>query len=258
MSNLKIIILGGKGQSTNAVYHSLSKTYKIEKVIIEDSVPPLKMVKNRIKRLGYKTVFGQIIFIKVITPIITILSSKRINKIQRIKGLNFTPIPESITSSVSSVNTKKTRDLIKSINPDIIIVNGTRIISKRTLNSSKAKFINTHVGITPKYRGVHGGYWAVRNNDIDNFGVTVHLVDEGIDTGNIIYQKHIVPSSKDNFSTYPLLQLAEGLELLKLSIQDITESRLELKPSNNNMESKLWYHPTAWSYLYHLIRYKVK
>ena len=40
-----------------------------------------------------------------------------------------------------------------------------------------------HAGITPQYRGVHGGYWAVVNNDPEHCGVTIHFVDKGIDTG---------------------------------------------------------------------------
>jgi folate-dependent phosphoribosylglycinamide formyltransferase PurN len=72
---------------------------------------------------------------------------------------------------------------LKAINPDLVIVNGTRIISKKVLSSINSKFVNIHVGITPKYRGVHGTYWALVNNDVENSGVTVHFVDEGIDTG---------------------------------------------------------------------------
>ena len=33
------------------------------------------------------------------------------------------------------------------------------------LQSVEAIFVNTHVGITPKYRGVHGGYWSLVKND---------------------------------------------------------------------------------------------
>ena len=46
-----------------------------------------------------------------------------------------------------------------------MVVNGTRILSRRMLESIDAVFLNMHVGITPKYRGVHGGYWALANGD---------------------------------------------------------------------------------------------
>jgi folate-dependent phosphoribosylglycinamide formyltransferase PurN len=37
---------------------------------------------------------------------------------------------------------------MKAINPDLVIVNGTRIISKKVLSSINSKFVNIHVGIT--------------------------------------------------------------------------------------------------------------
>ena len=39
--------------------------------------------------------------------------------------------------------------------PRVVIVNGTRIIQERVLQSVDAIFLNTHAGITPMYRGVH-------------------------------------------------------------------------------------------------------
>jgi methionyl-tRNA formyltransferase len=46
-----------------------------------------------------------------------------------------------------------------------------------------------HAGITPRYRGTHGGYWVLLNNDPGHCGVTIHLVDPGIDTGSIVARR---------------------------------------------------------------------
>ena len=61
------------------------------------------------------------------------------------------------------------------------MVNGTRIISSRVLDSIGCPIINTHAGITPRYRGVHGGYWALAEGHPEEVGTTVHLVDKGIE-----------------------------------------------------------------------------
>ena len=98
-------------------------------------------------------------------------------------GLNEKEIPKQIIRRVRSVNNNDTINLLRDINPNAVVVNGTRIISKKVLSCIDAPFINTHLGITLKYRGVHGGYWALANGDPDNYGVTVHLIDVGIDTG---------------------------------------------------------------------------
>ena len=108
-----------------------------------------------------------------------------------------------------------------------------------------------HVGITPKYRGVHGGYWALVKNDSENCGVTIHFVDAGIDTGEVIFQQRITVTNKDNFVTYPLLQLSEGIPYMKKALQDIIKGQIVTK--KNPQESFLWYHPTIWQYLYHRV-----
>jgi methionyl-tRNA formyltransferase len=163
--------------------------------------------------------------------------------------LNEKEIPEEKIIKVSSINDLDTINILQSNTPDMIIVSGTRIISKQILESVSIPFINIHAGITPKYRGVHGMYWALVNNDIENAGVTVHFVDKGIDTGQIIKQKKIVHTSQDNFVTYPLLQLFEGLEILRQAIYEYFNG--ELKQIDNRLESRLWYHPTIWQYLYY-------
>ena len=58
---------------------------------------------------------------------------------------------------------------------------------------------------------MHGGYWALVSGHPEACGVTVHLVDEGIDSGGILAQSVITPGPADCFVTYPLMQLGVGL-----------------------------------------------
>jgi methionyl-tRNA formyltransferase len=249
MEKHKIILLSDGGFSTRVMYHALSKHFCIEKVIVEQSVSKKKLIKGRIKRLGFLPVFGQLLFQVGISPIISKLSINRKKEILEEYQLNDSPIPEDKILQVESVNHQKTKDFIKDFQPSIIVVNGTRIIAKKTIETcGKAKLINTHVGITPKYRGVHGGYWALANKDKENCGVTVHFIDEGIDTGEVILQDRISITKKDNFSTYPVIQTAVGTQLMIQTINNIISGKIKtFKPK---LESKLWYHPTAWQYLY--------
>ncbi|MOA28997.1 phosphoribosylglycinamide formyltransferase [compost metagenome] len=103
------------------------------------------------------------------------------------------------------------------------------------------------MGITPRYRGVHGGYWALANRDRENCGVTVHLVDKGIDTGGVMYQDVIHPDHRDNFNTYPIHQIAKAIPLLKKTLSDIRQNQVLIKPGVT--PSTLWYHPTIFEYL---------
>lgn len=250
-------MLTGKGKSSTFMYNGLKDSFHISKVIIEEKPDRKKFLKRRIKRLGYFQVIGQILFQLTIPKVLERISQKRIQEIKRHYNLDSKPIPESTIHNVNSVNSVECIELIKRENPDLIIVNGTRIISKKMLNCSDATFINTHAGITPKYRGVYGGYWALANEDKDNCGVTVHLVDSGIDTGGILFQQNILTTAKDNFVTYTYLQIGVGILIMKKAITDFINNKLE-EVSPNISESKLWYHPTLWFYLYKRIIKGVK
>jgi methionyl-tRNA formyltransferase len=137
---------------------------------------------------------------------------------------------------------------IRSLNPDLVLVNGTRVISAQALSEIKCPVINVHVGITPLYRGVHGAYWALAKNDKANCGVTIHAIDKGIDTGGILAQGTIVTSRTDNFITYPYLQFEKAIELVKKVVPVVLNKGFSFLAPPAGV-SKLWYHPTIWQYL---------
>lgn len=250
---MKIVMLCGKGCSSLFMYNGIKDDFKIDAVIQEVKPSIKKLVKRRIKNLGFIEVLNQSFFQILIPRILTLFSKRRISEIKIINNLKEKPVPQAILTEVASVNDKECLDLIIKIQPDIIIVNGTRIIGKRLLEATKTLFINTHVGITPEYRGVHGGYWALRNDDIKNCGVTIHKVDVGIDTGDIISQNKIEVTNRDNFVTYPFLQISKAIVMMKEVLITIENDQLRTYKKEGTSVSKLWYHPTLTGYLYHII-----
>ena len=128
---------------------------------------------------------------------------------------------DSTIVKINSVNDDTCKNTLEKLQPDIVLVNGTRIISNKILQCTQAVFINTHVGITPQYRGSHGGYWALYNNDDTNFGTTIHLVNSGVDAGDILKQVFVKPTKEDNFTTYPVIQIAAGIAVLKQVLEDV-------------------------------------
>lgn len=257
MDNFKIVLLGGTSLSTKIVFNAINKEFGICLAIIEEKENKKIFLKRRIKRLGYFTVLGQLLFQLIAVKVLNFYSKNRRDALLKKYNFDTSEIPFEFKKNVSSINNQETQTIIKEINPDLIIVNGTRILSKKLLSSLDCKIINTHAGITPKYRGVHGAYWALINNDKENCGVTVHFVDEGIDTGKIISQEKVEISKNDTFITYPLIQLNTGLKLLKKAIIDLKNNTL-VEESEKTKESNLYYHPTLWFYLKKLIFKRVK
>ncbi len=73
--------------------------------------------------------------------------------------------------------------------PDLIVVYGFPWkLSRDVLRTPRLGAINVHTSLLPKYRGPLPVHWAVRNGDPET-GVTIHWMDEGFDTGNILAQR---------------------------------------------------------------------
>ena len=241
----RIALLAGEGWSTNAIYNGLRDEFEIVAVIVERKPSALKMLRYRARTLGWWETFGQFCFI-LYSRLLSRAADMRIAMLMHRHGLSDTPIPGIAITPVDSANHKRVAALLKKLAPQAVVVNGTRILSKKLLATVDAPFINTHMGITPAYRGVHGGYWALANDDRERCGVTVHLVDEGVDTGGVLYQARIEVEEEDSFATYPVLQLAAALPLMKAALRDAAEGTLT--PRAGAGSSKQWYHPTLWGY----------
>ena len=248
MQQKKIIFLASDCESSRWVYNALEEVIRIEAVILEQPISKKTLAKKRIKKIGFLPVVGQVLFSVLVVPFLKIKSKGRKADLVNKYGLKTNPFNSSTTTRVSSVNEEACLNTIQLLNPDIIIVNGTRIISKKILQSTHAIFVNMHVGITPNYRGSHGGYWAMHNNDAEHFGTTIHLVDTGIDTGAVIRQAFIKPDKQDNFATYPVLQTAIGINALKEVLPDIIAGKYQAV--TNTEKGRMYYQPTIWQYFF--------
>jgi folate-dependent phosphoribosylglycinamide formyltransferase PurN len=255
MNKINVVMLVGNGQSSNFMFNALKNDFNIQAVFMDDAVSKKVLLKRRIKNLGLLKVLGQILFI-LFSKWLGITSANKINSLQKELSLDGFSIPSSLIKFHGNLNSEVAIEQLKTLAPDIVVVNGTRILSEKLLNAVHVKFLNTHVGITPKYRGVHGGYWAMASKDKEHCGVTVHIVDKGIDTGGILYQDIIEVDEEDNFFTYPIKQLYKAIPLMKKAINDCNCNKIDIK--QQNIESKLWYHPTIVDYIYNRLFKGVK
>lgn len=246
---MKIVMLCSDCFSTTVIHNAVNSRFPIGQVITETPMRGMALAKRRLKKLGWFRTGGQILFSVLLVPFIRRAAAKRMEAIKAQYHFDETPIPSQKITTVNSVNEEACIRLLQELKPDLVIVNGTRIISRKVLESTNAVFINMHTGITPKYRGVHGGYWAMVNKDEAHCGVTIHFVDKGIDTGGVIYQGLIPVTAADNYYTYPYLQFGEGIALMLQAVDDIVHNRAVARPALTT-ESALWYHPTIWQYLY--------
>lgn len=230
------------------LYAGISAHVDVVQVFIESPEGKGQIIKRRLKKLGFWKTAGQVLFLGLVLPFVP-RRKKRIESIIGKYGFKDQKIPENRITRIQTVHDRELAERLNTFKPAVIFINGTRILKKDFLDAVDCPVVNIHVGITPKYRGVHGGYWALRNGEPHLFGVTLHWVDKGIDTGNVIAQKVLQPEKEDNFKTYPILQYAAGIELAVANLPAILNRQSVLAPVLTT-ETKLHYHPTIWTYLF--------
>jgi len=113
---------------------------------------------------------------------------------------------------------------------DLIICFGYRhIINKEQICKSSGPIINLHVSYLPWNKGAHPNFWS--HYECTPSGVTIHEIDSGIDTGNIIYQRYVnFKEKEDTFAlTYKRL-LFEIEDLFNKNIDSILSKNWNSKP----------------------------
>ena len=131
-------------------------------------------------------------------------------------------------------NSEATAEL-RHLKPDLVIVAAYgKIIPKTALEIPGFGCINVHVSLLPKYRGPSPIQNALLSGETET-GVTIMLMDEGIDTGDILLQEAIQIQEQDNTETL-MKKLSEvGSKLLLETIPLWVERKIEPKAQNHSL-----------------------
>ena len=88
--------------------------------------------------------------------------------------------------------------------------------------------LNFHTSLLPRHAGMHPGFWTIWYGDKKS-GMTIHFMDEGIDTGDIAYQSVVPVITGDTIeSLYQRIWDSSG-KLIKKLLSDIEESNITRK-----------------------------
>lgn len=104
------------------------------------------------------------------------------------------------------INSPEFIEKSKSYDCDLFVsMSFNQIFRKKIIETPRLGVINCHAGKLPFYRGRNILNWALINDEKE-FGITVHYIDEGIDTGDIINQRSFPITDHDSYKT--LLEIA--------------------------------------------------
>lgn len=140
---------------------------------------------------------------------------------------SFTVVPSAFAS-----RDEWGRELLAQIerwSPDLVVCAGfMRILPPVVVSALTPRLINTHPALLPAFPGAH----AVRDAlaaGVDTTGVTVHVIDEGVDTGPVIVQQAVpVYPGDSEHALHERIKVVER-ELLVAAVLDIAHGEVDLE-----------------------------
>ena len=117
-------------------------------------------------------------------------------------------------------------DTLRAYNPDVMVVVAFgQIIPLSILKMPKFGCVNIHGSLLPKYRGAAPIQWAVLDGEKET-GITTILMDEGIDTGDILLKKTIqIDTDETSGSLFDKL-MALGAETILETLDELEKGNL--------------------------------
>lgn len=127
---------------------------------------------------------------------------------------------------------------VKDKKPDLfVLVFVTQYMGKDVIEAATHGGINYHPSLLPKYRGGSAIAWALINGERET-GVTIHYIDDGVDTGDIVLQEAVPIAPEDTTASlyfnklYPL-----GVKLVPEAVRLIREGKAPRIPQDPRLAS---------------------
>ncbi|MDP2681405.1 MAG: methionyl-tRNA formyltransferase [Deltaproteobacteria bacterium] len=158
------------------------------------------------------------------------------------RGKKLTPPPvreAALKHNIPVFQPEKIKDepfitAISNFSPDVIaVVAYGKILPKAILDIPPKGCINVHASILPKYRGAAPINWAIINGEKET-GITTMLLDEGMDTGDMLLTEKVEIRDDDTTSSLHDRLKYIGADLLIKTIKDIKSETIRPIPQDDS------------------------
>lgn len=123
-----------------------------------------------------------------------------------------------------NLNSEKAANLLRDSGADLGIVLGGRILRRSTFGIPPMGCINLHKGAVPDYRGRPPGFWELFRGEAEA-GVTVHAIDDGVDSGGVIARGRVAIHEKETLASLQKKLDIEGARVLAKAVAELAAGR---------------------------------
>lgn len=164
------------------------------------------------------------------------------------------PTCRTVSLKPGELNSEHTAAFFEAARVDVILVYGTNLIRPPLLERFSGRMVNMHLGLSPYYRGTATNFYPLLNEEPEYVGVTIHLIDPGIDSGQIIAHARPVIEPDDRPHTIGCKTIQAGIDKMVAVLADWRRGARRAVPQWSVPNAKLYlrkdYHPSQVVTLY--------
>jgi methionyl-tRNA formyltransferase len=153
---------------------------------------------------------------------------------------------------IENPNSKESLNILSELNPDVIINQSQSIIGKELLKIPTIVVINRHNALLPKNRGRLTPFWVLYKGE-KKTGVSIHFVEEGIDSGDIIVQEKYDVNRKDTFGSLVKKNYKIAPRAMQKALDKLEKGEKDFIPNNDELAT---YNTTPD--LRHAVEYRIR
>jgi len=255
--NLRVLIMCCDGLYQRYLINRVKKEFNLVGVIFH-ATPNAK--GNLFKRIArYRNPIDLLTYLqaRILIPYYESLALPLVKRLFFENGCAPLP-PNSVPiCHVGNVNAPEAVKFVHDLAPDIICVNGTNLLREPMLNlipTIPFGIINLHTGLSPYARGGNCNLFVLLEGHPELVGITIHHIDKGIDSGDIIITARPEMEPTDNYEMIDAKTFRLGIDLMLVAIHQLIEGRAERVKQWE--EGRLFLRRTGYVY-YPYLRVKV-
>ena len=156
--------------------------------------------------------------------------------------------PKVKVLNVKNINSEEAYNFTKNIEPDLILVSGTRMVKEKMLTINPKKgILNLHTGLSPYIKGgPNSTNWCTATKQFHLIGNTIMWIDSGIDSGNILTTEFTELKGNETFSELHL-KVMEHAHALYIKSVDFLNNGFSKSISQKTIDSGHTYYTKDWN-----------
>jgi methionyl-tRNA formyltransferase len=140
------------------------------------------------------------------------------------EGRGFECPPEAAQLIVSNINDPAVVEFLQQHEPHVVCINGTNLLREpllRIASNIPYGFVNLHTGLSPYARGGNCDLFMLLEGRPEFVGITIHHIDAGIDSGDIIITARPDLSPDDNYAMIEAKSFHLGNRMMVLAVTQL-------------------------------------